>query len=154
MWSKRRARATSRSASRRDVGQRIAELQRHYSRPLRLLLVLQGGVTLERSLLARFSDCRLKGEWFRADAELRLWIERTGNELRTPETVTKPSSEEAPEAGLEPATRWHIEEARKNAVEHNSSESHLSTEHDKTDDKGEKSRSETVTKPSSRERSK
>lgn len=132
----------------RDVGQRIAELQRHYSRPLRLLLVLQGGVTLERSLLARFSDCRLKGEWFRADPELGLWIERTGNELRTPETVIKASSEATPEAGLEPATRCLSVDTVSSTT---TAKTAKDAEHKPPQKRGKKSptRPETVTKPSS-----
>jgi len=43
-----------------------------------------------------------------------------------------------PEAGLEPATRWTIEEAQENKSEHESASTHPSTEHIENNGGGQK----------------
>ncbi len=89
----------------RYVPGRVAELQRHHARPLRLVLVIPGGRTREQALLRQFAAHRLQGEWLRPAAEITAWIQQQQKELQAQESVIVPSSGPAPEAGLEPATR-------------------------------------------------
>ena len=68
---------------------------------------------------------------------------------RGPIALAKSLSSIAPEAGLEPATRWPTTAAQKNQPEHDSASRNLSTEPVQTEGDEQKNRSETVTKPSS-----
>lgn len=60
--------------SARDVRARISMLEVGNPRPLTLLATARGGVVLEYGLHRKFRRTRIRGEWFRATAELKQLI--------------------------------------------------------------------------------
>lgn len=54
---------------------RLERIQDYHPRPLKLLLIVAGNTDLERALHLRFEKLNLRGEWFRGEAELMVWIE-------------------------------------------------------------------------------
>lgn len=57
----------------RNVLARFREIAEAQSRPVTLEAVLEGGEDVERALCVRFTEYRLRGEWFRCEGELALW---------------------------------------------------------------------------------
>lgn len=58
-----------------NVDKRVAQLQSGNSNKLILLLKVQGGYPLEKSLHKRFAKYRIRGEWFKPNAEIEAYIE-------------------------------------------------------------------------------
>lgn len=103
-----------------------------------------------------FRADHLQGEWFRLSRDLVRWLAlwpcpvipappKTSSKRHEGRAAGKAAAKsrgttvlQAPEAGLEPATRRDIEEAQKNQPEHESASAHLSTEHVQTGGKGQK----------------
>lgn len=75
----------------RNVKARLASLQTASPAKLTLEAALPGSVELEQDLHARFSACRLKGEWFAITDELDALIKETAA------SVVIPFPEPAPE---------------------------------------------------------
>lgn len=57
---------------------RLARFQKHRVEKLSVLAQTPGGVTDERTLHRLFKADRLKGEWFKRSAEIKLFIELIG----------------------------------------------------------------------------
>jgi hypothetical protein len=65
-----------------DVQDRVRALQTGASEPLTVLAVVDGDVTLERALQARFADLKKTGEWFAPGAYLLGYIAGVVDEQR------------------------------------------------------------------------
>lgn len=59
----------------KHLNSRVKGLQTSSPVPLKLITSMKGGRSIERALHARFSDLRIRGEWFRPDPELLKYIE-------------------------------------------------------------------------------
>jgi hypothetical protein len=63
-----------------SINRRISHLQTSSPRSLTLLGVVRGGRKTEQMLHRKFRDYRVRGEWFRIEAELAAFIEELLNE--------------------------------------------------------------------------
>lgn len=70
------------------LADRIADLQQGCPYELRLLVAIEGDITLEKKLHLQFGMHRVRGEWFRLDGGLRALIDAllAGQVLPAPET--------------------------------------------------------------------
>lgn len=71
----------------RDVTNRLASLQTGSPVSLRLLGVIPGDVTVEKTLHARFDRHRIRGEWFRPVGRLKAYIAQATNEHVRPAKI-------------------------------------------------------------------
>jgi hypothetical protein len=84
-----------------NVGSRLANLQTGSPEPLTLLAVVPGGPAVERSIHERFAKLRLRGEWFRREPDLSLFIE--GIIAATGAPDSSPDEAHAAAARIDPA---------------------------------------------------
>ena len=61
-----------------DINIRIKQFETGNPNQLKLLLVLEGGLELEKKLHERFHEFHERGEWFRPENELNDFIENVG----------------------------------------------------------------------------
>lgn len=59
----------------RNVDQRIRDIGQYLERPLVVIGVIEGGLNVERAIHGKLSEHRLRGEWFRDNAEVRLCLD-------------------------------------------------------------------------------
>lgn len=57
-----------------NVDERISAIQTSAPEKLHLYAIIDGWIFEEKSLHTRFSEYRLRGEWFRKDGDLAAWI--------------------------------------------------------------------------------
>lgn len=65
------------NSSLKNLSKRISEIQISTPNVLSVMGVMWGGLDVEKALHEQFAESRVRGEWFRADADLLEYIQKS-----------------------------------------------------------------------------
>ncbi len=108
---------------------RLKELQVSNPYPLVVEAMMPGNYTEENEMQARFSDCRLHGEWFAITPEIEALM--AANPASAPPAKPAPAAVTKPHVGMTRQERWAAEDAEFDARVRRRAEQRLARmEHD------------------------